>query len=127
MFRIIVVVVILGLLATAMKPAEVGLSWFQKFTQFMVNRLDPNYAEIETEDQTMKMRNEKLYCYKDSDCILVMCGARPNQSSFSVNSNYLLNQTDTCRQEGDAYWDGYTRCKQNICEYNRLIIPWSDD
>lgn len=120
MFKIIVVASLIGLLIWAVKPSSEGLSAFQKMSQFLTNRLDENYSRITYPEEIQQMKLGKERCFRDIDCVLVMCGARPNQSSLSANKYAEINEAVYCDPEGDPVWDGYVRCEKRVCEFASL-------
>lgn len=120
MYRIVVVLVMVGLLVASAKPAGEGLSWFQKIVQFMVNSLDSKAFEVQAKYQLDRMRVDKNLCYKNSECKLVWCGKRPNTSSDAMNVYYTPDLSDVCDDEGEAVWDAYVSCVQGSCEYKRV-------
>lgn len=124
MGRLIAIVIIFGLFVGSFLPAKEGLSPFQKLGQFLVNRLDPNWHELVTQKDIDVMEKQDLMCKKNTDCVLVMCGKRPNESSFAVNKYTRLNASHECGQEGKAWWDSYTKCDEGVCVFKRMIVRW---
>ena len=122
MVRVLLVVGFVALIAYAVMPWQEGKSGFQRLTQALVNRLDAKYNELVLQDDLNDMADKASYCTKNEDCVVILCGKKINEHSFSINKYYDRDDLSlVCEEEdGQAVWDGYAECKKGVCGVSRL-------
>ena len=106
--------------------------WIKKYENYK----DPQSNHVLDIDQLEIMVEDPLKCYKNADCILILCGKLPNCHSISLNREYFDKyqsnlpskyqcpsaselEADDCGQE--SLLDTFAACDQNQCVKKRLF------
>ena len=109
---------------------------FPQWIKNYENYKDPHSNVVVDVEQLEIMSQDPLLCYKNADCMLLLCGKTPNCFSSAINKEYFEKNQENlphkyqCPQESElepkncgneAELDAYASCEEGQCVKKRLF------